>query len=152
MLNMARLSKVFLSFLSAVVLFSCHQPKYVDTFMRVDERRSDGAYVFDLDFSDTTRTYDLHLYTRADAHPRDIRLIDRITLRVQLVSPSGKGFAESVLLPLSHRYSIFSKECIQPYRTGCVPSEWGHWQLCITPADDKAMLNGIGLKITYGKR
>ena len=125
-------------FLIALLILaaSCRQPVSVERFLR-----GTGPYEFAVDFSDSTATWNLDLYSRVDA----LEAPAEMPLELAWTSPSEAVFTETVYLPFSTGTSFFSHEALSPYRSDVVPSERGVWTLVITVPEPPKGLRGMGL-------
>ncbi len=127
--------------LSALLLFaaSCRPASY-EQFIRADQAQ-DGEYVFALDLSDSTVTYDLSLYTRVDpALMAAATPSAELALQVCWQSTAGEAMSENVYLPYGAAGGT-----VQLYRSGIKPSPAGEWRLTITPMTPPAGLRGLGI-------
>lgn len=127
--------------LSALLLFaaSCRPASY-EQFIRADQAQ-DGEYVFALDLSDSTATYDLSLYTRVDpALMAAATPSAELALQVCWMNPGGEAMSEIVYLPYGAAGGT-----VQLYRSGIKPSPAGEWRLTITPMTPPAGLRGLGI-------
>ena len=127
--------------LSALLLFtaSCRPASY-EQFIRADQAQA-GEYVFVLDLSDSTATYDLSLYTRVDpALMAAATPSAELALQVCWQSTAGEAMSEIVYLPYGAAGGT-----VQLYRSGIKPSPAGEWQLTITPMAPPAGLRGLGV-------
>lgn len=122
---------------------SCREPSAREDFVA-----GGGPFIFRVDMSDTTRTYDLSFYTRLDARPHLLENVVDVPLSVQWISPSGEVFEETVYLPLTDEDATFySRQIRRLYRSGIVPAEDGVWALAVTLPDTVSVpgLRGLGL-------
>ena len=99
--------------------------------------------------TDTTSAYDFSFYTRLDGTPSQLRAARELPLRVSWTSPSDSLFTESVYMPLKGRSSRFTRQVLQPYRTGVRPVEAGIWTLSVAVpySDCLEVLRGLGLVV-----
>ena len=122
---------------------SCKEPPSREKFILAEDSVF-GRYDFEVDMTDTTRTYDLTLYTRLDgAH-----LPDSLPVSVSFVSPGGT-VSESELVFFTSGVqlvdsSYFSRGLKLPYRQDYLPEESGIWKLSVY-ARPAAYLRGFGL-------
>lgn len=133
--------------LFALLFAHCSHPSVLQRFVRV-EGAADGLYSFTMDFSDSTCTYDISIYTRVESPDRNSRY--EIPLSIIWISPSGNRYTESVYL---HSYS--SRGVVSPYRKDIVPVEYGKWVLGIKPEYVPDGFCGVGIfceKKAYGTR
>ena len=120
--------------------------------MRADQAQ-DGDYIFQLDLSDSTATYDLSLYTRVDpALMAAATPSAELALQVSWMNPVGEAEAsdsarfgkpamsEIVYLPYGSDGGT-----VRLYRSGVKPSPAGEWQLTVTPIAPPEGLRGIGI-------
>lgn len=123
-----------------VTLQSCARQLSYESFVKTSDAGA-GRYDFSLDLSDTTRVYDLYLFTRVD---RSVSLgaSDRRPqkLDIQWISPTGMVYDESVFMDMGDYRGVK-----QLYRRGIVPSENGQWTLRIRPENVPATFRGIGV-------
>ena len=128
----------FLILLPLLLALSCREPASTETFVR-----GTGPYEYAVDFSDSTATWDVSLYSRVDA----VDAPAEMTLELSWKAPSEAVFTETVYLPLSAGTSFFSRESCVPYRTAVAPAERGLWQLTIAVPDAPEGLRGMGLVV-----
>ncbi len=144
--------------LSALLLFaaSCRPASY-EQFIRADQAQ-DGEYVFALDLSDSTVTYDLSLYTRVDpALMAAATPSAELALQVCWLAPQpsvGEAVPDSTALsclavPAMSEivYLPFGAEAgsVKLYRSGVKPAPAGEWHLSVTPIAPPEGLRGIGI-------
>lgn len=116
------------------------RPASYEQFIRADQAQ-DGEYVFALDLSDSTATYDLSLYTRVDptlmaaATPSA-----ELALQVCWMNPGGEAMSEIVYLPFGAEAGS-----VKLYRSGVNPAPAGEWHLSVTPIAPPEGLRGIGI-------
>ena len=133
---------ISLAFLfSALLLFAAGcRPASYEQFIRADQAQ-DGEYVFALDLSDSTATYDISLYTRVDpALMAAATPSAELALQVCWQSTAGEAMSEIVYLPYGAAGGT-----VQLYRSGIKPSPAGVWRLTITPMTPPAGLRGLGI-------
>lgn len=127
------------------------RPASYEQFIRADQAQ-DGEYVFALDLSDSTATYDLSLYTRVDptlmaAATPSVEL----ALQVCWYSPAGEATAAQACLAVPAMSEIvylpFGAEAgsVKLYRSGVKPAPVGEWHLAVTPIAPPEGLRGIGI-------
>lgn len=133
--------------MAALVLLmaaGCSRPRSMELFAAIGEP-------LEVDLSDSLCTYDLSLYTRADFPVFGERPDCDIPLDLTLVSPSGKEYGERVFFPTGEplHSSFFTSDFLAPWRTGCVPSEYGVWTLTVhvKDLDWEPVLRGFGLVV-----
>ena len=117
-----------------LVLWGCSAPDSVETFLRTSET-TDGKFVFELDLSDSTATYDIWFYTRVDSPARA-----NLRLRPEWTSPSGQTFSETVYMNPGGKGG--AKEL---YRSGVRVKEPGIWTLNVGVGDFPKRFRGLGL-------
>ncbi|MBQ9889070.1 MAG: hypothetical protein IJM41_07505 [Bacteroidales bacterium] len=122
---------------------SCKEPPSREKFILAEDSVF-GRYDFDVDMTDTTRTYDLTLYTRLDGAD----LPDSLPVSISFVSPGG-AVTESELVFFSSGAqlvdsSYFSRGLKVPYIQDFLPQEGGIWKLSVY-ARPAAYLRGFGL-------
>ena len=122
---------------------SCKEPPSREKFILAEDSVF-GRYDFDADMTDTTRTYDLTLYTRLDGAD----LPDSLPVSISFVSPGG-SVAESELVFFSSGAqlvdsSYFSRGIKFPYLQDFLPEEGGIWKLSVY-ARPASYLRGFGL-------
>lgn len=133
------------------------RPASYEQFIRADQAQ-DGEYVFALDLSDSTATYDLSLYTRVDpalmaaATPsaelalqvcwlaRQPSVGEAVPDSAALSCLAVPAMSEIVYLPFGS-----AAGSVKLYRSGVRPVPAGEWQLTITPMAPPAGLRGIGI-------
>ena len=103
-----------------------------------------GRYDFEVDMTDTTRLYDLTLYTRLDGTD----LPDSLPVAISFISPGG-AVTESELVFCGEGAqlvdsSYFSRGLKVPYLQDFLPDESGIWKLSVY-ARPAAYLRGFGL-------
>ena len=128
---------------AVLLLVSCREPSAREDFVA-----GSGPYIFQVDMTDTTRTYDFTFYTRLDARPHLLESVVDMPLDIRWVSPSSEEFEETVWLPLTDPYATFySRQIRHLYRSGVVPSEPGVWALSVSVPDTLHIpgLRGLGL-------
>ena len=124
---------------------SCQEPRSTEQFIS-----GGGPYVFTVDLSDSTATYDFDLYTRLDGDPEDLIPLKGTLLRAEWRSPSDSLFVEKIYLPLTGtRQSYFSREIYEPYRADVRPVLPGQWTLTIRQEDRSQVVpfRGMGLVV-----
>ena len=123
-----------------LLLLSGCRPASYEQFIRADQAQ-DGEYVFALDLSDSTVTYDLSLYTRVDpALMAAATPSAEIALQVCWQSTAVEAMSETVYLPYGAAGGT-----VQLYRSGIKPTAAGEWRLTITPMTPPAGLRGLGI-------
>lgn len=129
-----------------VMVAACSEPAQMEYFCSSDDRDSLGRFCYSLDMSDSLSTYDIAFYTRIDCSPKDFDALDDVRVDVELVSPAGLSYVETVYLPVASFSS--RKRCtydsIADYRTGLTPVEWGVWQMYLSLPEIQG-LRGIGV-------
>jgi len=139
------MSRRILLVLAAVtgLLVSCREPSVREDFIA-----GDGPFIFRVDMTDTTRTYDFTFYTRLDGRPHLLESVVDMPLDIQWISPSREVYKETVWLPLTDPHATFySRQIRHLYRSGVVPSEPGVWALAVFIPDSLSIpgLRGLGL-------
>lgn len=133
-----------LSCLLAVLLAAaCREPSVREDFVP-----GSGPYIFQVDMSDTTRTYDFTFYTRLDGRPHLLENVVDMPLDIQWISPSEEVYGETVWLPLTDpAATYYSRQIRHLYRSGVVPSVPGIWALSVSVPDTLQIpgLRGLGL-------
>ena len=135
-----------LAFAATIALASCSTPIVSEDFRPRSERDTSGRYCFDLDMSDSLATYDISFYTRIDCGTKLFAALPDIPVNVELVSPSGYSFTESVFLAKSS-FDIGrpgSFDILTDYRVDCVPFEYGCWKMFLALPDIRG-LRGLGV-------
>lgn len=134
-----------------VMVAACSEPAQMEYFCSSDDRDSLGRFCYSLDMSDSLSTYDIAFYTRIDCSPKDFDALDDVRVDVELVSPAGLSYVETVYLPVASFSS--RKRCtydsIADYRKGLTPVEWGVWQMYLSLPEIQG-LRGMG--VINGKR
>lgn len=134
-----------------VMVAACSEPAQMEYFCSSDDRDSLGRFCYSLDMSDSLSTYDIAFYTRIDCSPKDFDALNDVRVDVELVSPAGLSYVETVYLPVASFSS--RKRCtydsIADYRTGLTPVEWGVWQMYLSLPEIQG-LRGMG--VINGKR
>jgi hypothetical protein len=137
---------IFAAFVAVVALASCSAPVVSEDFRSRSDRDSSGRYCFDLDMSDSLAAYDISFYTRIDCGAKLFAALPDIPVNVEMVSPSGESFTESVFLTKSSfdtgRPGSF--DIVIDYRIGCAPLEYGCWKMFLALPDIRG-LRGIGV-------
>ena len=125
---------------------SCAHPSTVEDFRSVADRDSLGRFSYGLDMTDSVAVYDISFYTRFDCPKKQFKTISDIRIDVELLSPSGLSYEETVYLPVnefkSDRKGTY--DCCVVYRKDLVPVEWGVWTMNLTLEDLKG-LRGMGV-------
>lgn len=144
---------ISLAFLfSALLLFaaSCRPASY-EQFIRADQAQ-DGEYVFALDLSDSTATYDLSLYTRVDpALMAAATPSAELALQVCWLGPAVEATASQACFAVPAMSEIVylpygaAGGTVQLYRSGVKPVPAGEWHLSVTPIAPPEGLRGIGI-------
>ena len=140
-----------LPILAAMVLctLSCREPVSIENFVK----NPDGPWSFKVDMTDSTRTYDIWLYTRTDTRPSRLNQVSCIPLDMKWTSPEGKTFSETVFMPVrdSVRHFFYSGESSRPYRTGLSPVEHGIWSLEASVPDSARIkgFRGLGIRVIH---
>ncbi len=126
----------YLIILLCLLATACHEPGSQERFIK-----GTGPFVFTVDMSDTTATYDFDLYTRleGDVFPPELELLMRWS------SPSDSVYQETVFLPLSN-------QVYAPYRSGVAPSEPGIWMLTISAPSCHLIPDFRGLGLVVEKK
>lgn len=130
----------------ALALASCSMSIVSEDFRSRSERDTSGRYCFELDMSDSLASYDISFYTRIDCGAKLFAALPDIPVNVELVSPSGYSFTESVFLAKSS-FDIGrpgSFDILTDYRVGCVPLEYGCWKMFLALPDIRG-LRGLGV-------
>ena len=124
----------------ALALSSCRPASY-EQFVRSNQARG-GEYLFELDMSDSSATYDVSLYTRADAPLMTSERPDsQMALSVRWFAPSDSAaLAETVFLPCGG-----AAGSVQLYRSGMRPRPSGTWKVSVRVKDAPEGLRGIGI-------
>ena len=134
-----------------VMVAACSEPAQMEYFCSSDDRDSLGRFCYSLDMSDSLSTYDISFYTRIDCSPKDFDALNDVRVDVELVSPAGLSYVETVYLPVESFSS--RKRCtydsIADYRKGLTPVEWGVWQMYLSLPEIQG-LRGMG--VINGKR
>lgn len=134
-----------------VMVAACSEPAQMEYFCSSDDRDSLGRFCYSLDMSDSLSTYDIAFYTRIDCSPKDFDALNDLRVDVELVSPAGLSYVETVYLPVasfsSRKRSTY--DSIADYRTGLTPVEWGVWQMYLSLPEIQG-LRGMG--VINGKR
>ena len=142
------MSRRILHLLFAVLLAAaCREPSAREEFVA-----GGGPFLFQVDMTDTTRTYDFTFYTRLDGRPHLLEKIVDMPLDIQWISPSEEVFQETVWLPLTDPdATYYSRQIRHLYRSGVVPSEPGIWTLNVSVPDTLQIpgLRGLGLIQRY---
>ena len=139
------MKKVFILILSALLALACTEPLSTEQFVL-----GGGPYVFPVDMTDSTATYDFDLYTRLDGDHEDLATLKGTLLRAEWRSPSDSVFVEKIYLPLDGtRRSYFSRQVYVPYRADMKPVQPGLWTLTFRQEDRMQMvpLRGLGLVV-----
>ncbi len=139
------MKKVFILTLSALLAIACREPLSTEQFML-----GGGPYVFSVDMTDSTATYDFDLFTRLDGDHDALATLKGTLLRAEWRSPSDSVFVEKVYLPLDGtRRSYYSRQVYVPYRAGMAPLQPGLWTLTFRQEDRLEMvpLRGLGLVV-----
>ncbi|MBQ3711856.1 MAG: hypothetical protein II891_05615 [Bacteroidales bacterium] len=135
---------------AVLMLVGCRPASY-EQFIRADQAQ-DGDYIFQLDLSDSTATYDLSLYTRVDpALMAAATPSAELALQVCWLYPAVEAasdsacfakptMSETVYLPYGAAGGT-----VQLYRSGVKPSPAGEWRLTVTPMAPPAGLRGLGI-------
>ncbi|MCD8313913.1 MAG: hypothetical protein LUC24_07110 [Bacteroidales bacterium] len=148
--------KILLAALMLPAVISCGEPASVETFVKSSMRQADGSYLFNIDMSDTTGTYDLLLYTRLDCSPTQFEAFPDPTFVMNFTSPSGRKYGETFGVYKSEysRREYFAIDYNFPYRSDYQPSEYGLWQLRVSVPKESEIPGflGVGLKVTRKNR
>ena len=134
-----------------LLFISCKEPKSYEKFILNKDKTDLGTYEFCLDMSDSTRIYDLYLYTGIDEPGKNTQ----IPLYITWISPSGLKYAENVCFPMiAESRTFFSWTGKSPYRTSIVPKEYGRWYLSITAPEESEdfKLLGMGIVLEYKEK
>lgn len=130
--------------------FSCKEPLVRESFVKACQREN-GAYVFDMDLSDTLASYSLSFFTRIDCPESRFRELSDICLEVSLESPAGTTYSEIVYIPKTSfsDTEYFARDCVVPYRVGFRPSDYGIWKMSVSVGGgmDVQGFRGLGLRI-----
>ena len=138
-----------LAIIALVALASCVEPRISEEFKPKSDRDSIGRFCFEVDMSDSLKTYDITFYTRLDCGSSTFILLQDIPVNVEFVSPSGESFAEDVFLAKDRfvPVSAGTYDAKVDYRTGCVPVEYGRWNMNITVPEVRGM-RGWGIVVS----
>lgn len=144
--------------LIALILFfvasSCSQPVSSETFIPSSKVDSLGYYTFEVDFSDSTKVYDVYFYTRLDMpFTRNIPALD-LPLEAIWKSPSGKNYRDLLVLSKEDTKQYFTKDYYSLYRKKISPNENGIWQLSTKIVSDVALIGeatlyGFGIRVIH---
>lgn len=134
-----------------VMVAACSEPAQMEYFCSSDDRDSLGRFCYSLDMSDSLSTYDIAFYTRIDCSPKDFDALNDVRVDVELVSPAGLSYVETVYLPVESFSSrkICTYDSVVDYRKGLTPVEWGVWQMYLSLPEIQG-LRGMG--VINGKR
>ena len=137
------MKKLFPLILLGLLAIACQEPLSTEQYVL-----GGGPYVFTVDMSDTTATYDFDLYTRLDGEPEDLIPLQGTLLRAEWRSPSDSLQTEKIYLKGQYN-TYYSKQVYEPYRTGVRPAEAGIWTLSIRQEDRSQVvpLRGLGLVV-----
>ncbi|MGN1220200.1 MAG: hypothetical protein ACI4TU_04600 [Candidatus Cryptobacteroides sp.] len=149
MTSQRRLDIVSLSLallLALATLLSCSSPESVEIYVPVSKADGAGRLAFVADMSDTMSTYDFSIYARIDCSGRRFENIRSFPLKIDMVSPSGKEYTETVYVPVSsfEDRNMSVHDFCETYRSASRPSEYGEWDIYITPPSIDG-LRGMGL-------
>lgn len=145
-----QLAAIFALLSSALILSGCSSPDTVVSYVHVSKADSLGRLEFALVFPDTTSDYDISFYSRLDCSAREFSALTEFPVGIELLSPSGKEYSETVYVPLDsfggqggsvHDFSV-------PYRKGAVPVEGGEWKMYLTLPDISG-LHGMGVILKH---
>lgn len=128
--------------IAALLLLSACKPASYEQFVRADQA-PDGEYVFALDLSDSTASYDISLYTRVDTPVLEAeKPSGQLRLEVEWTAPANSegGLSETVYLPYGNRAGSSNL-----YRSGVRPSPAGEWRVAVRPKNAPEGLRGIGI-------
>ena len=128
--------------LIALLLLPACKPASYEQFVRVDQA-TEGEYVFALDLSDSTASYDISLYTRVDTPVLEAeKPSGQLRLEVEWTAPAcGEGgLSETVYLPYGNRAGSSKL-----YRSGVKLSPAGEWRVAVRPKNTPEGLRGIGI-------
>jgi len=130
----------------ALLAIACAEPFTTEEFIP-----GGGPFVFTVDLSDSTATYDLYIYTRLDGLPEELLPVEGAQMRAEWRSPSDSLFSQTFYLPLTgNRNSFFSRQVYEPFREGWQPAQPGIWTLTLRQEDRSQVipLRGLGLSVT----
>ena len=131
--------KAVCSVLFALLMLAGCRPASYEQFVRADQA-SGGEYVFNLDLSDSTASYDISLYTRVDSGIMKAEDPSHsLGLEIRWVADST-FLCETVYVPYGGRAGSNSL-----YRSGVRPDPAGEWRVLVRPLDAPAGLRGIGI-------
>ena len=112
-----------------VMVAACSEPAQMEYFCSSDDRDSLGRFCYSLDMSDSLSTYDIAFYTRIDCSPKDFDALNDVRVDVELVSPAGLSYVETVYLPVESFSS--RKRCTLPaaaaWSPGWAQDGYGRW-------------------------
>ncbi|MGM9786928.1 MAG: hypothetical protein ACI3ZS_08850 [Candidatus Cryptobacteroides sp.] len=135
---------------SALILSGCSSLDKDVLYVPVTKADSLGRLQFILEMSDTTANYDISLYSRIDCRAKEFSKLAEFPVGIDLISPSGKAYSETVYVPLDsfggqggsvHDFSV-------QYRTGAVPVEAGEWKMYLSLPDISG-LHGMGVILKH---
>lgn len=129
-----KIARLFIAIALAALAASCSMPLSEETFVRRNQA-VDGTYEFAVDMSYGEYSYDISFYTVMDG-----KGISRLPLKINLISPGGKEFTETVSMDVGN-----PKGDLQLYRSSLVPIEYGIWTLKITPLQEISKMRGLGV-------
>lgn len=131
-----------------VAVASCSAPSSYESFVKASDTDSLGRYRFTLDMTDSLSEYDIYFYTRLDITGKAFDAIGDIPVKVQLVSPSGRQYEESVYIPKGayDDKALPSKDYEVLYRKDLVPVAFGKWELLLS-IDNVPGLRGLGIRL-----
>lgn len=145
-----RLAALFVLLSVTFIISGCSSADVVVSYVPVNKADSLGRLQVGLEFPDTVASYDISLYSRLDCTAKEFSKLKEFPVGIELVSPSGKIYGETVYVPLDefggpdgavHDFSV-------PYRTGVVPVEGGEWKMYITLPDISG-LHGMGVILKH---
>lgn len=131
--------------------FSCSEPLVHESFVRQSEKESDGSYRFTVDFGDSLRLNTLYIYALIDAPESAFsRMPDIIPLKIDIESPSGIRYSETVAVPTDSfaTSTSYSRQYESLYRSHFTSSEYGQWVLSVSVIGEDRFrgFRGVGFK------
>ena len=126
----------------------CVRPVSDELFIRADG----PDYEWEIDFTDTTKTYDLAFYSRIDC-PRKlfVKMPANIYIKALFTAPSGSEYVENLTIHKEEfkHVSAYVRDAYIPYRKDLVPKEHGIWKFSLHIDNQYYFtgLRGMGLQV-----
>jgi len=125
-----RLSLFFLSVL--ILAASCSKPASYECFIKAADA-PDGVYNYELDFTDSTATYDISFYTPAIKHKTELAM-----------NVAWSAMADDLLYERVYM-TVGKKDVIEKYRSDTKPCPPAFWRVSVQLDSIPDDFKGLGI-------